>query len=80
MKFKAIFNKEELTKFNFILGMRFDGFAYNEIDLERKDDKMEIIVVYLRDDENIGYVSEVQETLMEELDSIQIIDYIGEGK
>ena len=75
MKFKATFNKEELSTFNFIMGMRFDGFLHTCIE---EDDKIEAIVLYNRDDENIGYVSEVQETLMEEIDSIQITDYVGE--
>lgn len=75
MKFKAVFNKEEISKFNFIMGLRFDGFAYTGNDTE--DGKVEVIVTYMREDENIGYVSEVQETLMEEIDSIQIIDYVG---
>lgn len=76
MKFKAKLNQEEMSTFNFIMGLSFRGFAYNQIGEE--DGKIEILVVYLRDDENIGYVSEVQETLMEEIDSIQIVDIIGE--
>lgn len=76
MKFKAKLNQEEMSTFNFIMGLNFRGFAYNQIGEE--DGKIEILVVYLRDDENIGYVSEVQETLMEEIDSIQIVDIVGE--
>lgn len=73
MPFDITINKEDMPKFTSIVGTIFEGFAFAP--LKETDEKFTFKIGFLGEDEE--KLCQLQETLMEHLDEVNIEEVIG---